>query len=215
MRHCFSPNPLNNQSRPSKLLKLHRPTPHQWVLSSRLPPSSDLLPTNPDLSGSGHSTPQGQATSKSPQTSKQKRSSSTDLSGTDTKRQSTSKSLHTQSNTGRPSDLSGTGSPVVYQVTSKSTSAPARGQSVSSMDTDSDSDLSDRPPVDLFVEEGELSDSDQDPATDPDQILSEEQTYRETLRGLRSYMSWNQIPDVESTTSAGDDNPFAGPVHIQ
>ena len=79
------------------------------------------------------------------------------------------------------------------------------------MDTDSDSDLSDRPPVDLFVEEGELSDPDQDPSTDPDQILSEEQTYRETLRGIRSYMGWNQIPDVESTTATGDDNPFAGP----
>ena len=35
------------------------------------------------------------------------------------------------------------------------------------MDTDSDSDTSDRPPVDLFVEEVELSDPDQDPATDP------------------------------------------------
>ena len=81
----------------------------------------------------------------------------------------------------------------------------------SSMDTDTDSDLSDRPPVDLFVEEGELSDPDQDPSTDPDQTLSEDQTYRETLRGIRSYMGWNQIPDIESTTATGDDNPFAGP----
>ena len=79
------------------------------------------------------------------------------------------------------------------------------------MDTDSDSDTSDRPPVDLFVEEGGLSDPDQDPSTDPDQTLSEEQTYRETLRGIRSYMGWNQIPDLESTASAGDENPFAGP----
>ena len=172
------------------------------------PPSDQ--PTKSDLSGTGYSTPQGQVTSKSPQPSKQKCSSSTDLSGTDTKKQSTSKSIHTQINTGRPSDLSGTGSPVAYQVTSKST-ATTRGQSISSMDTDSDSDLSDRPPVDLFVEEGELSDPDQDPSTDPDQILSEEQTYRETLRGIRSYMGWNQIPDVESTTATGDDNPFAGP----
>ena len=188
------------------------PSPAGAVKSSApfFRPSTDQ-PTNSDLSGTGHSTPQGQATSKSPQTSKQKRSSSTDLPGTDTKKQSTSKSLQIQPNTGRPSDLSGTGSPVVYQVTSKSTSAPARGQSDSSMDTDTDSDLSDRPPVDLFVEEGELSDSDQDPSTDPDQTLSEEQTYRETLRGIRSYMGWNQIPDIESTTSTGDDNPFAGP----
>ena len=44
------------------------------------------------------------------------------------------------------------------------------------MDTDSDTDLSDHPPVDIFVEEGELSDQDPDvTAADPDQTLSEEQ----------------------------------------
>ena len=44
------------------------------------------------------------------------------------------------------------------------------------MDTDPDSDFSDRPPVDIFVEEGELSDQDPDvTATEPDQTLSEEQ----------------------------------------
>ena len=79
------------------------------------------------------------------------------------------------------------------------------------MDTDTDSDLSDRPPVDIFVEEGELSDQDLDMATDPDQTLSEDQTYRETIRGIRSYMGRTHIPDMESTTSTGDDNPFAGP----
>ena len=79
------------------------------------------------------------------------------------------------------------------------------------MDTDSDSDLSDRPPIVIFVEEDELSDQDPDMATDPDQTLSEDQTYRETLRGIRSYMRWTYIPDMESTTSTGDDNPFAGP----
>ena len=79
------------------------------------------------------------------------------------------------------------------------------------MDTDSDSDFSDRPPVDIFVEEGELSDQDPDAATDPDQTLSEDQTYRETLRGIRSYMGWTHIPDIESTVTTGDDNPFAGP----
>ena len=55
------------------------------------------------------------------------------------------------------------------------TSAPARKQSVYSMDMDSDSDLSDRPPVDLFVEKGELSDQDPD-MTSTDQTLSEDQT---------------------------------------
>ena len=188
------------------------PPPVGAVKSSApfLRPSTDQ-PTKSNLSGTGHSTPQGQATSKSLQTSKHKRSAYTDLPGTDSKKQSTSKSPQIQPNTDRPSDLSGTGSPVVYQVTSKSTSAPARAHSDSSMDTDTDSDLSDRPPVDLFVEEGELSDPDQDPSTDPDQTLSEDQTYRETLRGIRSYMGWNQIPDIESTAATGDDNPFAGP----
>ena len=79
------------------------------------------------------------------------------------------------------------------------------------MDTDSDSNFSDQPPVDIFVEEGELSDQDPDATTDPDQTLSEDQTYRETLRGIRSYMGWTHIPDVESTAATGDDNPFAGP----
>ena len=172
-------------------------------------PSTDQ-PASSDLPGTGHSTPQGQATSKLPQ----KCSSTADFPSTDhcsSKRQYTSKSSQVQPNTSQPSDLSGTGSPALHQVTSKSTSAPAMDQSVSSMDTDSDSDLSDQPPVDIFVEEGKLSDQDPDMATDPDQTLSEDQTYRETLRGIRSYMGWTHIPDMESTTSTGDDNPFAGP----
>ena len=45
-----------------------------------------------------------------------------------------------------------------HQVSSKSSSALARRQSSASMDTEADSDYSDRPPVDIFVEEGELSD---------------------------------------------------------
>ena len=143
---------------------------------------------------------------------KVKRTSDTDLSYAQhsSNKQLASKSSQHQPPTGRPSDLSGTDPPAI-QVTSKLTSAPARDQSPSSMDTGSDSDSSDRPPVDLFVEEGELSDPDQDPTTDPDQILSEEQNYRETLRGIRSYMGWTQIPDIESTASTGDDNPFAEP----
>ena len=64
-------------------------------------------------------------------------------------------------------------------------SAPAGRQSTSSMNTDSDTDFSDRPLVDIFVEEGELSDQDPDvTAIDPNQTLSEEQTYRETMRGI-------------------------------
>ena len=80
------------------------------------------------------------------------------------------------------------------------------------MDTESDTDLSDRPPVDLFVEDRELSDQDPEtPATDPDLTLSEEQTYRETMSGIRSFMGWSHIPEMDTAASKSEDNPFAGP----
>ena len=78
------------------------------------------------------------------------------------------------------------------------------------METDSEHDFSDRRPVDIIVEEGELSDPDAT-VTDPDQIIFEEQNYRETMRGIRSYMGWSHIPDMNNTTSSTEDNPFAGP----
>ena len=81
----------------------------------------------------------------------------------------------------------------------------------SSSDSDSESVISDRPPVDLYPEEGELSDDHEVSFTDPNQCLSEEQSYRETMRGIRSYMGWSHVPDVDSGTKTSDDNPFAGP----
>ena len=77
-------------------------------------------------------------------------------------------------------------------------------------DSESDSEQSDQPPLDIFVEEGELSE-DPDAGNDPEQTLSEEQSYRETMRGIRSYMGWTHIPDMESAAGSSDDNPFAGP----
>ena len=65
-------------------------------------------------------------------------------------------------------------------------------------ESDSDSDTSDRPPVDLYPEEGELSDDQEVSFTDPDQSFSEEQSCRETMRGIRSYMGWTHIPDVDA-----------------
>ena len=47
--------------------------------------------------------------------------------------------------------------------------------------------------------------------TDPDQSLSEEQSYRKAMRGIRSYMGWTHIPDIGSNAGTLDDNPFAGP----
>ena len=115
---------------------------------------------------------------------------STDLPGSfQTAFKSTSKSTTGKVLTDQPSDLAGADSPLSHQVPSRSLSAPTRRQSTSSMDTDSDTDISDRPPVDLFVEEGELSDQDPEAsAADPDLTLSEEQNYRETMSGIRSFM---------------------------
>ena len=41
----------------------------------------------------------------------------------------------------------------------------------------------------------------------PDQMPSEEQT----MKGIRLYMGWSDIPDLDSTNTASDDNPFSGP----
>ena len=138
---------------------------------------------------------------------------SSDLPGNvQTASKSTCKSSIGKTSTDRHSDLAGTDSPVSRQVHSRSSSAPARRHSTSSMDTDSDTDFTDRPPVDIFVEEGELSDQDPDvTAADPDQTLSDEQNYRETMRGIRSFIGWTHIPDMDTAASTSDDNPFAGP----
>ena len=42
-----------------------------------------------------------------------------------------------------------------------------------------------------------------------DQEVSEEANYRETIRGVRSFMGWHKVPEFESVSSS-DDNPFAG-----
>ena len=54
------------------------------------------------------------------------------------------------------------------------------------------------PPLDLYVEEGELSEEQDVTMTDQDQAASEEQTYRETMRGIHSYMCWSHIPDIDT-----------------
>ena len=61
--------------------------------------------------------------------------------------------------------------------------------------------------MELFVEEGDLSD---DQEFEQELPTSEEQTYRETMRGIQSFMGWSHIPDVDSSNPS-DDNPFAGP----
>ena len=65
--------------------------------------------------------------------------------------------------------------------------------------------------MDIYEEEGEISDEQEVTITDPDRSLSEEQSYRETMRGIWSYIGWNHIPDIDSTATTLDDNPFVGP----
>ena len=109
----------------------------------------------------------------------------------------------------RPATTEPTRQAVVQKPTTSALEQTSRDSF--SSDSDSDSFTSDRPPVDLFVEEGELSDDQEVTITDTDQSLSEEHTYRETMRGIRSYMGWTHIPDIDSCATTSDDNPFAGP----
>ena len=66
-----------------------------------------------------------------------------------------------------------------------------------------------------LADEGEVSDlgstgPDQEELLEVDQELTAEQTYRETLRDVRSFMAWNDIPEFDSASSSQDDNPFTG-----
>ena len=106
--------------------------------------------------------------------------------------------------TDRPlsSEPADTGSPALHR---------SRRGSTSSLSSEAGSMLSDNPPLDLYTEEGELSEDQDQPITDPDQPVSEEQNYRDTMQGIRSFMGWSHIPEMDSTASTSDDNPFAGP----
>ena len=66
-----------------------------------------------------------------------------------------------------------------------------------------------------LADEGEVSDLEstgpnQGELLEVDQELTAEQTYQETLRGVRSFMAWNDIPEFDSSSSSQDDNPFTG-----
>ena len=52
---------------------------------------------------------------------------------------------------------------------------------------------------------------DPDLTVEPDQMPSEEQTYRQIMKGIREYMGWSDIPELDSVNTASDDNPFSGP----
>ena len=105
--------------------------------------------------------------------------------------------------TDRPlsSEPTGTGSPALHR---------SRRDSISSLSSEAGS-MSDNPPLDLYTEEGELSEDPDQPVPEPDQPVSEEQNYRDTMQGIRSFMGWSHIPELDNTASTSDDNPFAGP----
>ena len=61
------------------------------------------------------------------------------------------------------------------------------------------------------IGEGELvTASDTELPPDQENIQTEDQSYRETVRGVRSYMGWDFIPDLESSATSSSDNPWAG-----
>ena len=77
------------------------------------------------------------------------------------------------------------------------------------MDTDSDGDPVHQPASGV-EEEGELSDLEHNLiATESGQALSEEQSHRETVHGIKSFMGWTHIPDMDNCSSSADDNLFA------
>ena len=118
--------------------------------------------------------------------------------------QKTSKALSDRPGSDQPSSASHTGSesPTLHKSSGR--------DSISSMDSDAEStgNLSDVPPLEIFVDEGELSDDQE--LTEQDTPTSEEQTYRETMRGIRAFMGWSHVPEIDSSNPS-DDNPFAGP----
>ena len=60
--------------------------------------------------------------------------------------------------------------------------------------------------ADQCSETGSLDNSRDDPETES----TEEANYRETMRGVRSFMNWHRVPEFETVSSTADDNPFAG-----
>ena len=63
------------------------------------------------------------------------------------------------------------------------------------------------------VEKGELSELEDQPDvidTETDRATSEDQNYRETVRGVRAFMGWSHIPDLEYSPTTLADNPWVG-----
>ena len=62
-------------------------------------------------------------------------------------------------------------------------------------------------------EEGELSEVEDQPELDTGEsyrAISEDQNYRETVRGVHAFMGWTHIPDLEYYPASRTDNPWVG-----
>ena len=73
--------------------------------------------------------------------------------------------------------------------------------------SESDEDMQSEPGSTV---DGNFRDGSPDRDDTADQTSLEEANYRGTIRGVRSFMGWHQIPDFDSASSSLDDSPFAG-----
>ena len=107
-----------------------------------------------------------------------------------------------QQNATQPVEAPGAGP----EVLPTGTGSAALHAELTGSDSEEDSQSKPGSPVDGNVWDGS-PDLTRDESAD--QELSEESTYRETIRGVRSFMGWHQIPEFDIVSST-DDNPFAG-----
>ena len=95
--------------------------------------------------------------------------------------------------------------PAGAETTLHNQSPPIGQNSEVAREYDSEAELDGEPASPASVHcQGDL------PDTATDQDLSEDANYRETIRGVRSFMNWHHIPDYDNSAASMDDNPFAG-----
>ena len=59
-------------------------------------------------------------------------------------------------------------------------------------------------------EPSELEDRPKQDNNDTDHAISKDQNYHETVRGVRAFMGWSHIPDLEYSPATRDNNPWIG-----
>ena len=95
--------------------------------------------------------------------------------------------------------------PAGVETTLLNQSPPIGQNSEVARESDSEAELNGEPSSPASIHcQGDL------PDTATDQDLSEDANYRETIRGVRSFMNWHHIPDYDNSAASLDDNPFAG-----